>query len=204
VAQLCDAFILPALFARKANDADALKLNLWRPAIFDHPQPRRVFSGRTSWRLHDAKTSKTSRRLLLAGLIASLIAVPAIVKAQVLFLAQRPGAAQAAAFLARTSGLSGTETTVYNNLFSCLSGNNAQAQNVLPLLDAYYFFATNTSATASLNLISRNYTITPVGGTPIFTADVGFTTSGRVVLIWARATERTKPFWPPISVYRPE
>jgi hypothetical protein len=44
-----DTFMMPAL-ARKASDADAPNLNPWRPAIFDHPLPRRVFPGRTSWR----------------------------------------------------------------------------------------------------------------------------------------------------------
>jgi hypothetical protein len=32
-----NTFMMPALFARKASDADAQILNPWRPAIFDHP-----------------------------------------------------------------------------------------------------------------------------------------------------------------------
>jgi hypothetical protein len=42
--------MMTALLVRKASDADAPNFNPWRPAIFDHPFPRRVFPGRTSWR----------------------------------------------------------------------------------------------------------------------------------------------------------
>src|SRR5229473_5562637 len=66
-------------------------------------------------------------------------------------LAQAPGGgcSQATTFLARTSGLSGTETTAYTNLICGLV-----TDGVYPSLDALYIFATNTTTTANLNLIS--------------------------------------------------
>jgi hypothetical protein len=41
--------MIAELFARKASSRMLQILNPWRPAIFDHPLPRRVFPGRMPW-----------------------------------------------------------------------------------------------------------------------------------------------------------
>ena len=48
--------MMPALFARKASDADAPNLNPWRPAIFDHPFAASGLSGPGAMEPHVAKT----------------------------------------------------------------------------------------------------------------------------------------------------
>jgi hypothetical protein len=83
----------------------------------------------------------------------------------------------AGTFLARTSGLSGTETTAYTNMIcgmisdgvgcSAWSGSTGN-------LDIFYFLATNTTTTANLNLCSSSFTLTP-SNTPTFNADQGYT-----------------------------
>lgn len=83
------------------------------------------------------------------------------------------GCSQATAFLARTSGLSGTETTAYTNMICGMVTDGTWG-----LFDALYIFATNTTTTANLNLISTSFGITTVGGTPTFSADQGYTTAG--------------------------
>jgi hypothetical protein len=61
-------------------------------------------------------------------------------------LLRRPNnAPQTTAFLARTSGLSGTETLAYKALI-----NGLVADGVWSLLDALWIFATNTTLTASI------------------------------------------------------
>src|SRR5882672_2331491 len=81
-------------------------------------------------------------------------------------------APQTTAFLARTSGLSGTETAAYKVLI-----NGLVADGVFSLLDALYIFATNTTTTANLNLISTSFGLT--GATPpTFTVDQGYTGNG--------------------------
>jgi hypothetical protein len=82
-----------------------------------------------------------------------------------------PGA-HAAAFLARTSGLSTTERNAYINLI-----NGLDTDGTFSLLDVLYIFATNNTTTAALNLISTNFTIVP-HGTLTFTADMGWAGDG--------------------------
>jgi hypothetical protein len=94
---------------------------------------------------------------------------------------------QATNFLARTSGLSGTETTAYCTLINGLvtdsiitgtmAGSGSGAAACGSLLDALYVFATNTTTTANLNLCSTSYGLTQTGGVT-FTADVGYTGNG--------------------------
>lgn len=81
-------------------------------------------------------------------------------------------AAQTTAFLARTSGLSGTETAAYKALI-----NGLVSDGTFSLLDALYIFATNTTTTANLNLISTSFGITTTAA-PTFTADQGYTGNG--------------------------
>jgi hypothetical protein len=76
---------------------------------------------------------------------------------------------QATTFLARTSGLSGTETTAYTNLICGMVTDGTWS-----LLDALYIFATNTTTTANLNLCGTSFGLT-VNGSVSFTADVGYT-----------------------------
>lgn len=87
------------------------------------------------------------------------------------------GCSTSATFLARTSGLSGVETLAYQIMICGMV-----ADGTFGLLDALYIFATNTTTTANLNLVSTSFGITNVGGTPTFTADVGYTTSATVAL----------------------
>lgn len=81
-------------------------------------------------------------------------------------------AAATTAFLARTSGLSPTETLAYRNLI-----NGMVADGTFALLDALYIFATNTTTTANLNLISTSFGLTQTGSVT-FTADQGYTGDG--------------------------
>jgi hypothetical protein len=83
-----------------------------------------------------------------------------------------PGTSQFNAFLARTTGLSATERTAYFNLISGLNRDGTW-----PLLDALYIFATNTTTTANLNLVSASFTLTPIGAST-FVVDVGYTGNG--------------------------
>src|ERR1700676_927047 len=90
------------------------------------------------------------------------------------------GCAAATAFLARTSGLSGTETTAYTTMICGMitdgvgcsawrgSGGN---------LDALYIFATKDTTTAELNLCSTSFSITPRASNT-FTADTGWAGDG--------------------------
>lgn len=75
----------------------------------------------------------------------------------------------ASTFLARTSGLSGTETAAY-----CVLINGLDTDGTYALLDALYIFATNTTTTANLNLVSTSFGLTQTG-TVTFAADVGYT-----------------------------
>lgn len=87
------------------------------------------------------------------------------------------GCSAATTFIARTSGLSGTESSAYTAMIcgmisdgvgcSAWSGSSGN-------LDALYIFATNTTATANLNLCSTSYPLTQ-SGTLTFTADLGYT-----------------------------
>lgn len=90
-------------------------------------------------------------------------------------------APQTTAFLARTSGLSGTETSAYKALI-----NGLVADGTFSLLDVLYIFATNTPTTAKLNLISNTFNAT-YSGVPAeatqFSADHGYTGNGANVFL---------------------
>jgi hypothetical protein len=92
---------------------------------------------------------------------------------------------QATAFLARTSGLSGTETAAYKAMICGMVTDGTWSK-----LDVLYVFATNTQTTALLNLVSTSYTGT-VHGTVSFAADQGYTGDGSTFYIdspWQPAT----------------
>ena len=128
--------------------------------------------------------------LTLALCLATLAPVQS---AGVLFLAQAPSGAsctpgtQATNFLARTTGLSGTETTAYCNLINGLvsdgiitgtmNGANSGAGACGVLLDAFYIVVTNSTTTATLNLCGTSYGLT-LTGTCTFTADSGYPCNG--------------------------
>jgi len=82
------------------------------------------------------------------------------------------GCSQATTFLARASGLSGTETSAYTTMICGMVTDGTYS-----LLDALYIFATNNTTTAALNLVSTSFTIAP-SGTLTFTADVGWAGDG--------------------------
>ena len=82
------------------------------------------------------------------------------------------GCSQATTFLARTSGLSGTERGAYTTLICGLVTDGTWS-----LMDTLYVTATNTTTTAYLNLISTSYPLTS-HGTCTFTADSGITGDG--------------------------
>jgi hypothetical protein len=82
------------------------------------------------------------------------------------------GCAEATTFLARTSGLSGTQTSAYTNLICGLVTDGIWSK-----LDGLYVYATNTTTTANLNLKSTSFTST-VHGTCTFTANAGYTGDG--------------------------
>jgi hypothetical protein len=117
------------------------------------------------------------RFFLIAALICGLIS-PAGAGSVLLLGAGGGGGggggvcSQATTFLARTSGLSGTETTAYQTMICGMV-----TDGTWPLLDALYIFATNTTTTANLNLINTSFTITPQNS-PTFTADAGYTGNG--------------------------
>jgi len=84
-----------------------------------------------------------------------------------------PVCPQAAAFLARTSGLNSVHTNAYVALICGLVADGIWAK-----LDLLHIYATQDSTTALLNLVSTSFNGT-LYGSPTFTADRGFTgTSG--------------------------
>jgi hypothetical protein len=87
-------------------------------------------------------------------------------------IASGGGCSQATAFLARTSGLSGSQQTAYQNLIC-----GEVTDGTFALLDWEYVFATSTTANADLNLISSSYTPT-INGTETFAAYGGYTGDG--------------------------
>jgi hypothetical protein len=99
---------------------------------------------------------------------------------------RRPGT-QATTFLARTSGLSAVETGAYCTLINGLvsdgiitgtmSGANSGAAACGSTLDALYILATNSIATAGLNLCGTSYGLLS-NGTITFTADHGYAGNG--------------------------
>jgi hypothetical protein len=76
--------------------------------------------------------------------------------------------AQALAFLARTSGLDGAHIAHYKALI-----NGLVLDGVWTKLDTLYIFATQTQATALLNLVSSSFNASLISA-PAFTADAGF------------------------------
>jgi hypothetical protein len=98
-------------------------------------------------------------------------------------LFQRPDScSQASNFLARTSGLTGTETTAYGVLIcglvtdgiitGTMNGANSGSGACGSTLDALYILATNNTTTASLNLCGTSYSLV-THGTTTFTPDTG-------------------------------
>lgn len=93
------------------------------------------------------------------------------------------GCTAATNFLARTSGLSGTETTAYTNLIcglvtdGIITGNLSGAAGCGSVLDALYIFATKDTTTANLNICGTNFGLTQTG-TVTFSADHGYTGNG--------------------------
>jgi hypothetical protein len=81
--------------------------------------------------------------------------------------------AEAAAFLARTSGLDATHTNAYIALI-----NGLVADGVWSKFDILRIYATQNSTTALLNLVSSSYGGTTHGTAPTLTADRGFTGDG--------------------------
>jgi hypothetical protein len=79
------------------------------------------------------------------------------------------GCSQATAFLARTSGLSGTQSTAYTTMICGMV-----TDGTFSLFDGLYVFATNTTTTAGLNLVSTSFTLTS-NGSCTFTANAGYT-----------------------------
>ena len=77
---------------------------------------------------------------------------------------------QASAFLSRTDGLTARERKAYVRLINGMVKDGSWDK-----LDALYIFATNTTTTANLNLISTSFGLTQVVGPLTFTADRGYT-----------------------------
>lgn len=75
----------------------------------------------------------------------------------------------AAAFLARTSGLDTTHTNAYIDFI-----NGLDTDGLFSKFDFLHIYATQNSTTALLNLVSTNFNGTS-NGSPTFTADRGFT-----------------------------
>lgn len=97
------------------------------------------------------------------------------------------GGTTASNFLARTSGLDATHIAAYTALLNGLDADGLTAK-----LDMLHIYATQTSATALLNLISTSYTGV-IHGSPNFTADQGFasTESGSTDYIDTQFTPAT-------------
>lgn len=115
-----------------------------------------------------------SVRLFLALWLAT---APVYAGSMTLLGAGKPAAAgggcsQATTFLARTSGLSGTESSAYTTMICGMVTDGTWS-----LMDAVYIFATNTTTTAALNLVSTSFPAT-TNGTWTFTADRGWAGNG--------------------------
>jgi hypothetical protein len=117
-------------------------------------------------------------------LVACLVGARAQFFNPPMFMPQPAGGGSCAAsttFLARTSGLSPTETSAYDTMIcgmisdgvgcSAWSGSSGN-------LDALYIFTTNNTTTASLNLCSSSFGIT--NNSLVFTADTYWAQNGGV------------------------
>lgn len=93
------------------------------------------------------------------------------------------GCTAATNFLARTSGLSGTETTAYTTMIcglvtdSIITGNLSGATGCGAVLDGLYIFATKDTATANLNLCGTSFGLTQ-SGSVTFHADSDYQGDG--------------------------
>jgi hypothetical protein len=94
------------------------------------------------------------------------------------------GCTASANFLARTSGLSGTETSAYQAMIcglvtdGIITGNlSGTAGCGTGSFDVFYVFATNNRTTADLNICGTGFTGT-ISGTVTFTADQGYISDG--------------------------
>lgn len=94
------------------------------------------------------------------------------------------GCAQATTFLARTSGLSGTESSAATAMIcglvsdGVITGTLSGANGCGAYIDGLYILATNTTGTAALNICGTAQTITTTGGNLTFTADLGYSSTG--------------------------
>jgi hypothetical protein len=114
------------------------------------------------------------RKLLLALFFAVAFCAPVKAAGWLPLVKPAPPCSQATTFLARTSGLSLTETNAYTNL---ICGMVADGTWCGTTLDALYIFATNTTTTANLNLCSTSYGLTQ-NFVVTFSADHGYTGNG--------------------------
>jgi hypothetical protein len=81
-------------------------------------------------------------------------------------------AAETTAFLARTSGLSGTETQAYKDLINGLvSDSHSDGGSIFSHLDGLWIATTKDKTTFNLNLISTSYGLSEAGSTFTFVAD---------------------------------
>lgn len=78
-------------------------------------------------------------------------------------------APQTTAFLARTSGLTGPQTSAYKGLI-----NGLVADGNFSILDGLYILATKDTTTAALNLIQNAFNLTTHGTPTNFTANIGY------------------------------
>lgn len=83
-----------------------------------------------------------------------------------------PSCSQSSTYLARTTGLSGTEQSAYDAMICGMVTDATWS-----LFDALYVFATNTTTTANLNLVSTSFGLT-LNGSVTFAADRGYTGDG--------------------------
>jgi hypothetical protein len=130
-------------------------------------------------------------RVIIGIFLAGILAIAGPSSAQMTLMGTggsgpaRSGGAcsQATTFLARTSGLNGTETTAYTTLIcglvtdGLITGTLSGATGCGTVLDALYIFATNTTTTANLNICGTSYGLTTTAA-PTFSADHGYTGNG--------------------------
>lgn len=103
------------------------------------------------------------------------------------------GCSAATTFIARTSGLSGTESSAYTTLICGMISDGigcSQWSGSSGTLDVLYIFATNTTTTADLNLCSTSFTASPVNS-PTFAADLGYTGDGSTSYVNSNYTAST-------------
>jgi hypothetical protein len=118
-----------------------------------------VWSGDTMTPLVDYKLPATGGSYAWTGQDATLTATSS-------------DAAETTAFLARTSGLSGTETQAYKDLINGLvADSHSDGGSIFSHLDGLWIATTKDKTTFNLNLIQNNYNLTESGSTFTFVAD---------------------------------